>query len=302
MLIKQLRGLGMTAKQKSFSERMGIVQLKEIQIGSIDEQLRIKLWNAIYVTYINKFKNSYQKIVNYSTSSDYYSHMKILWTDYFVKPIDELPVYCNEFIHYLRVYILEKCKWNEIFDFIQFLLDRVDWSDNKEFAEEINLGLEQENSAFRLIGNEIAQITDEQEIKELEEGLENTKGRFDGVNTHLKTALKFLSDRKNPDYRNSIKESISAVESICKIICGSKKADLRSALNRLSKKGIELHSALKVGFEKLYAYTSDAKGVRHALIDFSNATFEDAKYMLVSCTTFVNYIFIHSQIKKITSL
>jgi hypothetical protein len=38
----------------------------------------------------------------------------------------------------------------------------------------------------------------------------------DAVSEHLNTAIGFLSDRKNPHYRNSIKESISAVESLMK--------------------------------------------------------------------------------------
>ena len=34
----------------------------------------------------------------------------------------------------------------------------------------------------------------------------------------------------------------------------------------------------------------DEKGIRHAGIDFVNAPAEDAKYMLVSCSAFVNYL------------
>jgi len=37
-------------------------------------------------------------------------------------------------------------------------------------------------------------------------------------------------------------------------------------------------------------YTSDENGIRHGGIDFTNAPAEDAKYMLVSCSSFVNYL------------
>ena len=36
--------------------------------------------------------------------------------------------------------------------------------------------------------------------------------------------------------------------------------------------------------------TSDEDGIRHGGIDFKWAPAEDAKYMLVSCSAFVNYL------------
>lgn len=101
--------------------------------------------------------------------------------------------------------------------------------------------------------------------------------------------MSLLSDRSNPDYRNSIKESISAVESACQVITGSKSASLGDALKKLDK-NIEIHSALKQAFLKLYGYTSNEDGIRHAIFDKSEISFSDAKYMLVSCSAFTNYI------------
>jgi len=141
-------------------------------------------------------------------------------------------------------------------------------------------------SAFRLVGANITQITSEEEISEIEEALGHP---LQGVRTHLKEALKLLSDKKNPNYRNSIKESISAVETICKLITGNKKTDLGKALKEVAPK-IGLHGALKQAFNNLYGYTSDAEGIRHALMDEPNLGFEDAKFMLVSCSAFVNYL------------
>jgi hypothetical protein len=98
-----------------------------------------------------------------------------------------------------------------------------------------------------------------------------------------------MSDRQTPDYRNSIKESISAVESACIIISGDKNATLGKALKIIEDR-YSLHGALKSAFEKLYGYTSDAQGIRHALLDEPNLDFYDAKFMLVTCTTFINYL------------
>jgi hypothetical protein len=115
------------------------------------------------------------------------------------------------------------------------------------------------------------------------------EGPFKPVNAHLKKALDLLSDRKKPDYRNSIKESISAVEAICNLITSNTKATLGQALKEIEEKA-KLHSALKKAFNSLYGYTSDAEGIRHALLDESSLDFEDAKFMLVSCSGFINYL------------
>jgi hypothetical protein len=98
-----------------------------------------------------------------------------------------------------------------------------------------------------------------------------------------------ISDRKNPDYRNSIKESISAIESVAKIISNNSKDSLGGALDKIKGK-IKLHAALEKVFKQIYGYTSDSDGIRHALTEETNCDFEDAKYMLVSCSAFINYL------------
>lgn len=98
-----------------------------------------------------------------------------------------------------------------------------------------------------------------------------------------------MTDRKKPDYRNSVKESISAVESLCMTLSDDPKASLGVALNKIEKTH-ELHPAFKKALSNLYGYTSDADGIRHALLDESNISYSDAKYMLVSCSAFINYV------------
>ena len=101
-----------------------------------------------------------------------------------------------------------------------------------------------------------------------------------------------LSDKKSPDYINSIKESISAIEAICKLISKNEKTDLGGALAIIEGQGkINLHPALRRAFTNLYGYTCDADGIRHAFKDEKvNSDFDEAKFMLVSCSAFVNYL------------
>ena len=118
------------------------------------------------------------------------------------------------------------------------------------------------------------------------------------VRVHLEKSLELLSDRKSPDYRNSIKESISAVEAICRLITKDKKATLGQALKEVETK-VGLHGALKNAFSNLYGYTSSADGIRHALLDEPKLSFEDAKFMLVSCSAFINYLISKAEKAKI---
>lgn len=170
---------------------------------------------------------------------------------------------------------------------------------NKAFCDELswldampavlNVILEEEKSGYRLINEKFVNITNKAELDSLHQA---SNSPYHSVNIHIRKAISLYSDRKNPDYENSIKESISAVEAMCCTITGmtGSSATLGAAIKRLEDSGIIIHAALRDAFSKMYGYTSDSDGIRHGGIDFKNAPAEDAKYMLVSCSAFVNYL------------
>src|SRR4029077_13527265 len=90
----------------------------------------------------------------------------------------------------------------------------------------------------------------------------------------------------------SIKEAISALESICSIITDNPKATLGDALKHLAAKGVNVHPALRESFNRMSGYTSDAQGIRHGLglTEEPNLDFDDVKFMLVSCSAFINLL------------
>ena len=51
-----------------------------------------------------------------------------------------------------------------------------------------------------------------------------------------------------------------------------------------------IHPAMEKSFLSLYGYTSDEDGIRHAMTDEPNVTADDAKFMLISCSSFVNFL------------
>ena len=74
-----------------------------------------------------------------------------------------------------------------------------------------------------------------------------------------------------------------------KVLTGDSAATLGAALNVIASQG-GMHGALKASLSSLYGYTSDAEGIRHAMLEESTLTQADAKFMLVACTAFINYM------------
>ena len=260
----------------------------------MDAPLRNNLWDALTVFYWDRVRapvvGPYVRLL--SANPEMNALLRLVWHLFFQRPLDTLQDHWADTHKQLREWFFE-CEWNEVYDFIEFVPKHYVAKDkpvNREFREYCNFVLERNLSAYRFVGGEIIGLTSDEEIAEIEEALDST-ARLKGVNTHLRTALSRLSDRESPDYRNSIKESISAVESLCELISGEKKATLGQALKQIEKQA-ELHGALKGAFEKLYGYTSDADGIRHALglLEEPNLRSEDAKFMLVACSAFVNYL------------
>ena len=143
---------------------------------------------------------------------------------------------------------------------------------------------------YRFISGVLSPISNPVETTEISGAIESSyrKG-LHGAHQHLETALKLLGKKPEPDYRNSIKEAISAVESVSKQLSGSDAPGLSGALAALESK-MEMHGALKSAFIKLYGYTSDEDGIRHAILEEINVGFDEAKYMIVACSAFVNYL------------
>lgn len=267
-----------------FSQRIGKMPLKvDVQKESMDEDLRIGLWNAFQIFYLDEVGTRWIQ------NSNFNYFFKVIWLNFFKLPLDNMDDSFESTYSRIRKWFF-KAEWYEIYDFIEFVPTVESPANKKGFKTFCNDMLEKELSAYRFIDDYITEIIDGTELKEIEEAIEESdKSKFVGVNKHLKTALAMLSDRKNPDYRNSIKESISAIEAMCQIITGDYKAELGKALKVLER-SIDIHPALKRGFSALYGYTSDEGGIRHAMIDENNSQFEDAKYMLVSASAFINYL------------
>lgn len=188
-----------------------------------------------------------------------------------------------------RNYLLEGSTWYEVYNFIEIHLSCLPSNKMQERSSQYNKLLESEKSGYRIINGEVVPITNENEIQAIESACCTP---LDPVNQHIQKALSLYADLDAPDYENSVKESISAVEAMCCTISGlsGPNATLGRAIKKLKENGVQIHSAMESAFSSLYGYASDQCGIRHGGIDFKEVPPEDAKYMLVSCSAFINYL------------
>lgn len=290
------------SKRGGFSDRNAIKpENAEIQLKDFDRRTRIQLQNMfseLYVSvYENKLSCGFSHIQNF---------LKFVLGTIYSEPIDNRKTYDDKIFAMINNTIL-----NDDYDDVLTLLEAImqywnsylrnekDYGRYDSYSKRygrnsiydiVNTYFEREYIGYRFVGGIIVPISDSYEVNAINEALNN---KYRPVYEHISKANKLLADREKPDYENSIKESISAVEAICEIITGikGKEATLGKMLKKIEERGIVIHSGLKSAFNILYGYTSDANGIRHAGdIGGQASTFEEAKFMLVSCSAFINYL------------
>lgn len=269
-----------------FGKRLGFEPLEEsVQLNEINSDLRTELWNSYYIFFYDNWEDP--------KSYDRESFMilnKLCWIHFFKLHFDNFPEYhIYEYKKIVKAHFI-KGNWIKIYEFFEFIIINADKRvfKLKPFENYINIKLRNNNSAYTLIGNRFVPITNETELNEIKKLNKESKGELSSINLHLQSAINFLSDKNNPDFRNSIKESISMVEVISRIIEPSENT-LGKALNKIEEKK-RINSVLKSGLEKLYAYTNGKNGIRHAIMDEEKIDIEDARFFLVSCSAFTNYL------------
>ena len=272
-----------------FSERYGYVKVSDVIIR---ERITPEIQNAI-CTCFDKLINIYSLAGFSYATSEYEELEKQVWTKF----LNQRLSYYDRYAHCLVSYIEDSSNpWFQKLDLIEFSIKYMSFRDKyyktkatERLVKLLNSEFERLNYAYRIVGEEIVEITSEQEIQTIETAINKSPRN---IQLHLNSALEKYAQRPIGDYRNSIKESISAVECYCREI--TEENTLGKALNKLKGKGVVIPNLLISAFEKLYAYTNQGEtGIRHALMDDDEnytPTAEEAFFMLVSCSAFINYL------------
>ena len=285
-----------------FSERLGYIKPSDIIVR---EDMPEAVANAIassicrlrddLETADDEIYGCIQNVPYYDLS--YFKLKAAFWTDFLNKKYTEL--FDSDFGRDDEITLFltaSSAKWYRKLDCVEFLIDYmgINFTDKvrvqvvERFVSRLNYHFERLRYGYRIIDGYCTDITSKEEISTISKAV----CACDIASSHLRNALSLYSQRPTPDYTNSIKESISAVEAFCREKTGE--STLGPALSKLETNGITIQPMLRSAFEKLYYYTNDkTTGIRHALMDSSETykpSEDEAGFMLIACSSFINYL------------
>jgi hypothetical protein len=182
--------------------------------------------------------------------------------------------------------VFEKGEYTAVFGWLQWVLRHPNVP--SDLAQGIDDALRGGRAAYQLIDEDtIVPIGSDAEKANLERAFADlAASEFHGAHGHLRSAAEELTAGH---YADSIRESIHAVESVARTLEPS--AELSKAL-ALLETSANIHGALKRGFNAIYGYTSDEKGIRHPMLDKGSPAVDeaDALFMIGACGSFVSYL------------
>lgn len=199
-----------------FSQRQGILSVRQsIQLEGMDDDLRNGLWDVLVITVFEEVEfQPYEDGVRASSLAPLFT---AYWHSLLKQPLDRMPTSFERALAEIRN-LFFTWAWYGVYDLIEFtgqnLGDAARQARLWKFANKV---LERELSGYRFVGGHLVPITSESEIESIELALKDDTLPA-GARLHFQAALGRLADRKNPDFRNSIKESVSAVEAQCQAL------------------------------------------------------------------------------------
>lgn len=109
------------------------------------------------------------------------------------------------------------------------------------YMQRLDSALERAGSPYRFSGVELIPITDQAELDEIARAM---RSPFAGARSQIAQGVALLSMKPEPDYRNTIKDSVSAVASTLMEATGGT-VDFRPLLEAFERAHGELHPAFR---------------------------------------------------------
>jgi hypothetical protein len=265
---------------RKFSQRIGARHPPRSGLEEASPELRTALWNVLHKPAFPEDEEHRERAL---------AHARALW-NHLGWRTDQVPL----LPHHMRESLAAQwfsCGWPEFFDLIEFTARTLATAAapvRQQWFEMLNRVLESKGCAYRFIAGQLVPLTNTSEATEVARGAESA---IPDVGAHIRKAARLLPPNAGANPRNSIRASIAAVEAALRHLNGNPSATLTEGLAAFEDKHGPFHPSLRPGLAMLYAYTADESGVRHALIEARTAvTGDDARFMLVTCSAFTNYL------------
>ena len=185
---------------------------------------------------------------------------------------------------------IEELPFNTVFDLIQFVLRHPRCP--RGFVKQMKTTFAECRLAYTIDvappPTIIPAVTPEEGTAVVESLGELREAGLDASAEHLRDASGNINVG---DWAGAVRESIHAVESVARWLDPEASSTLGPALKSLERHRA-LHPALREAFIKLYGYTSDEQGIRHPLLDRTDAQVgqDEAVFMLGACASFASYL------------
>jgi AbiJ N-terminal domain 4 len=283
-------GFGMASeyedrKRLTFEQAEGAEPLPTpLRAKELSPELRSLLWEVIY----NSILDSWQShSVGGSTLNEPWN--RIFYKKHVRRDLNPANEFRND--GHLLVKGLQPLFFNgdylQVLGFVEWVLRRSNCPYG--LAEKVESALRRSRAAYSVFeGYIIIPIGSDPERETLARAFADVAAsEFHGARAHLRNAG---SELTAGNCGPSIRESIHAVEAVARVLAPEAQT-LGPALSKLER-SVRIHPALAKGFSNLYGFTSDQKGIRHALLDepVPQVDETDALYMLGSCAAFISYL------------
>lgn len=265
-----------------FSERYGFKPSRlAVQLDDLDGETRVALYNVVYALGL-------QPCRLHGLVGPWSTWAAAIWMNSVGGRLDEAPGRSEQMVQLMAHGVLNS-PWHQALDIMEAIATYCPdaWTEELEsYKQAFNYQAERYLVGYRFVGNEIIRISDPLQAAAVEEAQKSAQA-LPVAQRHLQAAVQLLNDRKTPNYSKSIAESMSAVEAVARQVTGDANATLAAALKKLPQH----HKALEDGWLKLYGFSSDEGGIRHAAKE--NGLVIDqplALYFLVTCSAMASYL------------
>ena len=228
--------------------------------------MRVRVWSVFFTTTIGHHRYDPKRGYSVVDSGPWYLVLLDLHVRFFGLSADEYRLPTGEIERKYKRLILND-PYNRVFDLLQWAMRHPECP--SEFVHGIRTTFEECQMAYVVDLNgppTIFPASTTQEGDTILHARENLrKCSQSAANDHLQRAGELLN---SGHWSESVHESSSALESVARNLTGKANATLSDLLKQLRRdRGWDVHPAILGALEKLYAYASDAQGVRHAATD-----------------------------------
>ena len=259
-----------------------------MQLEQLSDDLRRDIWSVLFGWLVDARLST---SLGHFFSGEKERFIQRVLSKHERRPEDEIETTYEDILRHFKSIVLQR-PFNVVLDLLEIIVN--DRNFGKHFAGEARDMFELSGAPYWLdVAHNPYRFhprSSQEQGQAVQQAIQTLhESKMDGATTHLRQAAEHLNAGQ---YADSISDSIHAIESVARQIDPKANRTLGPALASLEQAGVIKHPALKDAFSKLYGYTSNEQGIRHALIDKSVADvgLDEAIFMYGACASFAEYL------------